>query len=84
MRYIDRTPDHNLDRVARIAIELSERLRDEFPADVFAEVYKLCEFHPAKAAQLLMTLAAFFNPDEPLQSLMRRVEGITDARVAVA
>lgn len=84
MSRVDHTWDPDPDRVARIAIELADRVRDEDPARLFAELCNLTEFHPMKAAQLLMALAAFFNPAEGTVALVQRVEGITEARVARA
>ena len=74
---IDLNPDANIDRVARIAAELGERIRDEDPQTMYDELVALCQFHPAKAAQLIMCHAAWFNPDETVSTLVARAQSIT-------
>jgi hypothetical protein len=79
---VDLRGERNLDVVARIAAELAERIRDEDPARLFNELVSLCQYHPAKAAQLLMTHAAWLDPDTPVSVLTDRAEAISAARVA--
>lgn len=80
---IDWTPDPNLHRVARFAAELADRIREENPRELFEELAGLCHRHPAKAAQMLMAHAAWFDPDQTTAQLVARAESITEARVAV-
>lgn len=73
---IDLSPDPNLDRVGRIAAELGDRIRDEDPKRLYDELVLLCRYHPAKAAQLLMCLAAWFDPDEETGELVARARSV--------
>lgn len=73
------TPDPNLDRVGRIAAGLGDRIRDEDPREMYDELVNLCAKHPAKAAQLIMCLAAWFDPEEETSELVRRARSITMA-----
>ena len=75
-------PDPNLHRVARVATELADRIREECPRELFDELAGLCHHHPAKAAQVLMALSAWFDPDQTTEQLVARAESITEARVA--
>jgi len=77
----DFTPDPNLNRVAGIAADLGARIRDEDPRVMYGELVALCAGHPAKAAQLLMCLAAWFDPDEPAETLFARVKAITSPQM---
>lgn len=77
---LDLSCDHDLDRVAEITAELAERIRDEDPRRVFNELVGLCAHHPAKAAQVIMTFAAWFDPETPTRALWARVESITRPR----
>ncbi|AGI12994.1 hypothetical protein PBI_BUTTERS_47 [Mycobacterium phage Butters] len=79
-RQIDMTPETSLDRVANIAIDVAEKIREDDPRRLYAELVNLAQWHPAKAAQITMALAAFFNPDEGIDTLRRRVEAITAPR----
>lgn len=81
MRPIDLTPEPNVHVVANYASELGERIREEDPRQMFDHLVALCRWHPAKAAQLLMTLAAWFDPDTPTSVLTSRAEAITASRV---
>ncbi|TDH57585.1 hypothetical protein E2F47_01780 [Mycobacterium eburneum] len=74
-------PDADLDRVAEIAYGITEKLRDE-PTRLYGELVGLWQQHPAKAAQLTMTLAAWFDPDTPMSVLGDRVESISRERAA--
>lgn len=76
-RAIDCSPDPNLDRVAHIAADLGDRIRDEDPRRIYDELVLLCRFHPAKAAQLLMCFAAWFDPDEPASELIGRARAVS-------
>lgn len=75
------TPDPDVHRVARISFELSERIREADLEEMFAELVSLCQNHPAKAAQVIMVLSAWLDPDTPVGELWARVEGITQSRV---
>lgn len=79
---IDWTPDSNLHRVARFAAELADRIRDEDPRELFEELANLCHRHPAKAAQMLMAHAAWFDPEQTTAQLVARAESISEARLA--
>lgn len=70
---IDYHTDPDLDRVAEIAAGLHERLVGD-PLELFGELVSLCADHPAKAAQVIMCLTAWFDPDLPCSELWRRVE----------
>ena len=74
----DMQPDPDLDRVAEIALNVHERLRDE-PTQLYGELVNLWQHHPAKAAQVTMCLAAWFDPDTPTSVLWARVEAIAGA-----
>lgn len=78
----DLHPDHNLDRVARITAELGERIREEDPHEVYRHLLNLCAHHPAKAAQVLMCFAAWFDPECPTSVLVSRAQAATAARVS--
>lgn len=80
MTRIDFNPDADLDRVAGVAIELTDAIREDDPRRVYTELLALCERHPAKAAQVLMCFAAWFDPNVSTQTLWARVESITQAR----
>lgn len=77
----DFTPDPNLHRVAGIAADLAERIREEDPRRVYDELVELWHQHPAKAAQLTMTLAVWLDPDTPVSVLTGRAEAIAANRV---
>lgn len=81
---IDMERDSDLDRVASIAYELSERLRDEDLTELHKQLVELCRFHPAKSAQLITCLAAWLDPETSTAVLWSRVEAITDTRMKAA
>jgi len=83
-RTVDPAPDTDLDAVAQIAFDVAETIREEDPRRLFDELVNLCHWHPAKAAQLLMVLAAWFDPEVPVQTLWGRVEAITADRTVRA
>jgi hypothetical protein len=78
---IDMAPDPDLDRVAQIAFEISERLREEDLAKLNRELVNLCRFHPVKSAQIITALAAWLDPETPTTVLWERCEAITASRV---
>lgn len=78
----DWKPDHNIHRVARFAAELADRIREEDPRELFEELANLCHRHPAKAAQMLMAHAAWFDPEQTTAQLTARAEAITEHRLA--
>ena len=51
---------------------------------MFEHLTQFCAGHPAKAAQLLMTFAAWFDPDEETGVLVARVRDITAARLGMS
>ncbi len=79
---LDLRPDPDLDHVAEITYGIAERIRDEDPRRLFNELVNLCARHPAKAAQVVMTFAAWFDPEDTTEVLWARVRGITAARTA--
>lgn len=79
-RRIDRTLEPDIDQVADIAVGVAEKIREHDPRRLFDELADLCRWHPAKAAQLIMTFAAWFDPDVPVQTLWARVHNITADR----
>ncbi len=78
---VDLTLDPDIHRVARISFELSERIREDDLEEMFAELVSLCQHHPAKAAQMIMVLSAWLDPETNTTVLWERVERITRARV---
>lgn len=74
-------PESDLDRLANIAYQLSEQVRDDDPNKVRAELIRLCASHPVKAAQVLMVLAIWFDPDTTTQTLWERTESVCRSRV---
>lgn len=70
---VDLVPDHDLDRVAGIAMGVAEHVRTD-PGELFTHLTMLWAQQPAKAAQVTMTLAVWLDPDTPLSELRRRVE----------
>jgi hypothetical protein len=81
---IDMTAEADMDTVAQVAYELSERLRDEDLSVLNQELVNLCRCHPVKAAQVLTALAAWFDPETPTTVLWQRVESITATRLKAA
>lgn len=81
MSTIDPTPDPNLDRVGRYAINLAERIRDEDPREMYDDMQHFAHHHPAKCAQIIMALAALVDPTERPYTMAARVEAITASRV---
>lgn len=77
---VDYAPDPDLDNVASIAIGITEKIREHDPRRLFDELTALCRRHPAKAAQLIMTFAAWFDPLVPTHTLWARVYEITADR----
>lgn len=75
----DFNPDPNLHRVARIACELADRIRDDDPRRLFDELVNLCHRHPAKASQVIMALLAWFDTDATTTQLGDRAEAISRA-----
>lgn len=77
---MDLEPESDLDEVAQIALDISEKIREQDVNSLFDELCALCQYHPAKAAQLLMTFAAWFDPETPTQALWQRVAAIAEDR----
>lgn len=82
MKGIDWAWESNPHVVARYAAELGDRIREEDPAAMFDHMANFAHRHPAKAAQVLMTLAAWFDPEQSVKTLTDRVEAITASRIA--
>lgn len=81
---VDYNPDPDVDNVAAIAVGIAEKIREQDPRRLFDELTDLCRRHTAKAAQLIMTFAAWFDPEVPVQTLWNRVGDITTDRTAKA
>ncbi|MFA5608324.1 MAG: hypothetical protein WDA07_14295 [Leucobacter sp.] len=79
----DLSPEPDLDQVAEIALGIAERIREEDLRRLFEELQALAHKHPAKFAQVVMCLAAWFDPNVTTQTLWERVESITRSRLAV-
>lgn len=79
---VDYAPEPDLDAVADYAAELGIRIRDEDPYAIYGQLVALCAKRPAKAAQVLMTFAAWFDPWTPRSALVSRAEAITGRRTA--
>lgn len=77
---IDYKPDHDLDRVAGIAVDLGERVREEDPRRMYDDLVDLCAKHPAKAAQLIMCFAVWFDPNTTTSELIARAQEVSGAR----
>lgn len=77
---VDFDPDPDLDNVASVAIGIAEKIRDDDPRRLFDELTDLCRRHPAKAAQLIMAFAAWFDTEAPVHTLWARVHDITRDR----
>lgn len=74
---VDYAPDADLDRIAEIAAGLYERMVDN-PDLLYGELVGLCARHPAKAAQVVMCLVSWFDPETPCSVLWQRVEHLAD------
>lgn len=82
MTAVDFTPDSNIHRVARRALELADQIREEDNYAVYGQLVDLCATRPAQAAQVLMTFAAWFDMDTRPSVLAARAEAITARRTA--
>lgn len=81
---VDFMPDEDLNRVGEVTFELANRIREEDPQELFRQLVTLCAEHPAKAAQMLMTFAAWFDPFEETEVLVGRARGVASRGRAVA
>lgn len=77
---VDFAPDPDLDNVASIAFGIAEKIRDDDPRRLFDALTDLCRRHPAKAAQVIMAFAAWFDTETPVHTLWGRVHEITRDR----
>lgn len=77
---VDLTLDTDMDRVADVAYGIAEKLRENDLRQLHNELVSLCRWHPARAAQILTALAAWFDPETPCSVLWARCESITAAR----
>lgn len=66
----DFMPEPDLDTVADHALMVTQRLTDR---ELYPELVNLCRNHPAKAAQVLMCLAAWHDGADP-ETLAERAE----------
>lgn len=81
---IDLALEPDVDTVAQVAYEISERLREEDLAELHDELVGLCRHHPRKAAQVITCLAAWLDPRTHTAVLWERVESITRHRTRVS
>lgn len=81
MKRQDYTAETDLDDLADIAFGIAERVRDENPNTVRSHLIGLCERHPVKAAQVLMVLAVWFDPEITTGQLWERVNRAAESRV---
>lgn len=79
-RTVDLSGEQDMDRLAAHAISIAEKLRDEDTNRLFDELMNLAQWHPAKTAQLVLCLAAWFDPNVTTRTLWTRVEAITEDR----
>ncbi len=79
-------PSHALasdvDVVANAAHNLVLSIRDLEPREVMRQVVGLCLRRPGWMAQIVLTLAAWVNPEESLNRRGERVEAISRWRAA--
>ena len=75
--------EKDLDKLAEIAFDLTDRIREEDVHELRTELVGLCHQHPGKAAQVIMALSAWIDPTESTETLWARVESISASRVAV-
>lgn len=69
-----------MDALAEYAYSIAEKIRDEDTNRLFEELTSLAQWHPAKAAQVIMALAAWFDPGTTTALLWNRVEAISEDR----
>lgn len=55
-------------------------VREEDPQAVFSGIAQLCATEPLKVAQVVLTLAAWVNVDEPMSAWSARVAAIAKSR----
>ncbi|OMB79231.1 hypothetical protein [Mycolicibacterium conceptionense] len=67
---LDLAPEADVDRVAEAALLVTDRLTDP---QLYFELVDLCRDHPAKAAQIIMCLAAWHDGADP-ETLAERAE----------
>ena len=60
--------------IAAEAVDIAERIRHVDPGQLHNELTNLCESAPAKAAQILMAFAAWFDLDITAAELRLRAE----------
>ncbi|TDH45787.1 hypothetical protein E2F47_27625 [Mycobacterium eburneum] len=71
------TPERDLDEVASAALLITERLADD---RLWPELLNLCRNHPAKAAQVIMCLAAWHDGADA-ETLAERARDAAEPRV---
>jgi hypothetical protein len=81
---VDLTPESDPDVVAEVAYGIAEKLRDDDLRVLHNELLDLCRWHPARAAQVITCLAAWFDPETPVSVLWERCESITRTRTGAA
>lgn len=79
-RRIDFSGEQDMDVVATYAFSIAEKIRDEDTQRLLDELTHLAQWHPAKAAQVTMALAAWFDPNITTAILFDRVYSITEDR----
>lgn len=80
---VDFAAEKNMDKLAGIALSLSERIREEDVHEMRDHLINFCFWHPVKAAQLMMTFAAWLDQDESTETLGDRAEAAGLCRSAV-
>lgn len=80
MTKVNLTPERDLDKVAQVAFEISEKLREQDLGELNNQLVSLCRWYPARAAQVMTCLAAWLDPETPTATLWDRVEAITQTR----
>ncbi len=74
----------DFDELADAALGLADEVREVDPHALYRRLAYMSARDPERAAQLLMTLAAFVDLDAPLSVLISRVEVITAMHPALA
>lgn len=67
------------DEIATAALRLCDDVRTTAPAVMYERVAKWCRREPEKAAQLLMCLAVWTDPDASMEELGDRAESVARA-----
>lgn len=66
----------DVDAIAETAHTLTVAIRELDPRDLLADIATQCTQHPGRMAQVMMALAAWVDPYEPMSVRDRRVNAI--------